>query len=126
MVRTSPSAIAGWQRRSRAVDRLLSRWRWGAVVALRFMYGLRMAGPMLIGAGTMPAPEFVAANALGALLWAALIGGTRLSSAARQFEALLGDIAHAEKIVLAVALAVGVFAIAIRSLLRRRRVRPKS
>ena len=25
------------------VDRLLKRWRWGAVIGLRFMYGLRMA-----------------------------------------------------------------------------------
>ena len=106
------------------VDRMLSRWRWGAVVALRFMYGLRMAGPMLIGAGTMPAPEFVAANALGALLWAVLIGGIGFVGG-RAVEALLGDIAHAEKIVLAVALAVGVLAIAIRSLLRRRSA-PKS
>ena len=106
------------------IDRMLSRWRWGAVVALRFMYGLRTAGPMLIGAGTMPALEFVAANALGASLWAMLIGGIGFVGG-RAVEALLGDIAHAEKIVLAVALAIGVLAIAIRSLLRRRHSVPK-
>ena len=107
------------------IDQLLSRWRWGAVVALRFMYGLRTAGPMLIGAGTMPALEFVTANALGALLWAMLIGGIGFVGG-RAVEALLGDIAHAEKIVLAVAVAIGVLAIVIRSLLRRRHSAPKS
>jgi membrane protein DedA with SNARE-associated domain len=107
------------------IDRLLSRWRWGAVVALRFMYGLRMAGPMLIGAGTMPAMEFVAANALGALLWATLIGGLGFVGG-RAVEALLGDIANAEKFVLAAALAIGVLAIIIRSLRRRQRSAPNS
>jgi membrane protein DedA with SNARE-associated domain len=107
------------------IDRMLSRWRWGAVVALRFMYGLRTAGPMLIGAGSMPALEFIAANALGALLWAMLIGGIGFVGG-RTIEALLGDIAHAEKIVLGVAVAIGMLAIVIRSLLRRRHSTPKS
>jgi membrane protein DedA with SNARE-associated domain len=107
------------------IDRLLARWRWGAVVALRFMYGLRMAGPMLIGAGTMPALEFVAANALGALLWAALIAGLGFVGG-RAVEALLGDIAHVEKFVLAVAVAVGVLAIIIRRMRRRQRSALKS
>jgi membrane protein DedA with SNARE-associated domain len=107
------------------IDRMLSRWRWGAVVALRFMYGLRTAGPMLIGAGTMPALEFVTANALGAVLWAALIAGIGFVGG-RAVEALLGDIAHAEKIVLAVAVTIGVLAIIVRSLLRRRRSAVKS
>ena len=54
-----------------------------------------------------------------------LIGGIGFVGG-RAVEALLGDIAHAEKIVLAVALAIGVLAIAIRSLLRRRHSVPKS
>lgn len=107
------------------IDRLLSRWRWGAVIALRFMYGLRMAGPTLIGAGSMPALEFVAANALGALLWASLIGGLGFVGG-RAVEALLGDIAHAEKIVLAIAIAIGVLAVVIRSVRRRQQAAPKS
>lgn len=105
------------------IDRLLSRWRWGAVVALRFMYGLRTAGPMLIGAGTMPALQFVAANALGASLWAGLIAGLGFVGG-RAIEAWLGDIAHAEKIVLGAVLAAGVLAALIRGLRRRRRTGP--
>jgi membrane protein DedA with SNARE-associated domain len=105
------------------IDRLLSRWRWGAVIALRFMYGLRTAGPMLIGAGTMPSLEFLAANALGATLWAGLIAGLGFAGG-RAIEAWLGDFAHAEKIVLGAVLAAGVLAALIRGLRRRRRPGP--
>jgi membrane protein DedA with SNARE-associated domain len=101
------------------VDRLLHRWRWGAVIALRFTYGLRMAGPMLIGAGTMPAWEFAAANGVGAVLWAVLIGGLGYV-AGHAVTQLLGDVASGEKVVLAVVVVAGVAAIAIRTLMRRR------
>lgn len=106
------------------VDRLLHRWRWGAVIALRFTYGLRMAGPMLIGAGTMPAWEFAAANALGAVLWAALIGGLGYAGG-HAVTRLLGDVASGEKIVLVIVVLVGVAALVIRSL-RRRRARQRA
>jgi membrane protein DedA with SNARE-associated domain len=101
------------------VDRLLHRWRWGAVILLRFTYGLRMAGPMLIGAGSMPAWEFAAANAVGAVLWAALIGGLGYAGG-HAVTRLLGDVVSGEKVVLAVVVVAGVAAIAIRSLMRRR------
>jgi membrane protein DedA with SNARE-associated domain len=101
------------------VDRLLVRWRWMAVIALRFLYGLRMAGPMLIGAGTMPFWEFAAANALGALLWAGIIGAIGYFAGHAVGE-LLGQVAGAEKIALVVVVVVALFAFALRALLRRR------
>jgi membrane protein DedA with SNARE-associated domain len=101
------------------VDRLLRRWRWGAVIGLRFMYGLRMAGPVLIGAGTMPSWEFLTANALGACLWAALIGGLGYLGG-QAVEQLLGKVASGEKLLLVILVLAGVFVLAIRALQRRR------
>ena len=105
------------------IDHLVQRWRWGAVIALRFMYGLRTAGPMLIGAGTMPAAQFLIANAVGAALWAATIGGLGYL-AGHAVETLLAHVADAEKLLLVGVLVVGVLAFAVRAVLRRRRARP--
>jgi membrane protein DedA with SNARE-associated domain len=101
------------------VDRLLSRWRWGAVIALRFTYGLRVGGPMLLGAGTIPTWEFVSANAVGALLWAGLIAAIG-HTAGQAAEALLGRVSGAEKVLLLLVVAIGVGAIAVRAVMRRR------
>jgi membrane protein DedA with SNARE-associated domain len=101
------------------VDRLLARWRWFAVIALRFTYGLRIAGPMLIGAGAMPAWEFVAANALGAILWAAVVGSLGYA-AGNAVERVLGDVVHAEKLLLAIAVVVIIAVIVVHALARRR------
>ncbi len=104
------------------VDRMLARWRWGAVVVLRFTYGLRTGGPMLLGAGTMPLWEFVAANALGAAIWAVVIA-TIGYTAGQAIEGLLGNVAHVEKLVLGLVIAIALAAIIIRALLRRRSTR---
>jgi membrane protein DedA with SNARE-associated domain len=54
---------------------LLRRNPGGAVVAVRFLYGLRIAGPILIGAAGVGPARFAAFNILGALLWAPLVAG---------------------------------------------------
>jgi membrane protein DedA with SNARE-associated domain len=105
------------------VDRLLKRWRWGAVIGLRFMYGLRMAGPVLIGAGAMPAWEFMAANAVGALIWAALIGGLGYFGG-HAVEQLLGSVASGERLLLIIVVLAGALAFALRALMRHRARRP--
>lgn len=101
------------------VDRLIARWRWLAVIALRFMYGLRMAGPAIVGAGTMPAWEFVAANALGAILWASVIAGLGYA-AGHAVEQMLGNVVEAEKALLALGLVLVVAALVARIVMRRR------
>ncbi len=102
------------------IDSLVRRWRWGAVIALRFMYGLRVAGPMLIGAGTMPRLEFLAANAAGATLWAVLVGGLGYL-AGHAVEAVLGRVAGAEKMLMAAVVLAGAVALLVRTVRRRRR-----
>jgi len=101
------------------VDRLMQRWRWGAVIGLRFMYGMRMAGPVLIGAGTMPAWEFMAANAIGALLWAVLIGVLGYFGA-NALQQLLGNVTSGERLLLIIVVLSGVLVLALRALQRRR------
>ena len=57
------------------VDALVVKYRLLVVPLLRFAYGVRTAGPIVVGASRMRAPEFVALNALGAVAWAILVAG---------------------------------------------------
>jgi membrane protein DedA with SNARE-associated domain len=79
------------------VDRFVGRWHALAVVLLRFTYGLRIAGPIVLGAGRMKTSVFVSANAVGAILWAIIFSAIGYASghAARR---LLGGVARIEHI----------------------------
>lgn len=101
------------------MDRLIARWRWIAVVALRFMYGMRMAGPVVIGAGKMPMWEFMAANALGAVLWSALIAVLGYA-AGQAVMRMLGGVVGIEKALLALAVVAIIVAVVVRAVVRRR------
>lgn len=63
------------QDRVAQVGVLLRRWDAGLVFAIRFMYGLRIAGPIAMGALGFNARRFAIFNALGAAVWAIVIGG---------------------------------------------------
>jgi membrane protein DedA with SNARE-associated domain len=56
-------------------DALLSRWHAPLIVAIRFMYGFRIVGPLLLGMGRVPAWKFMVFNFIGAAIWAPLIAG---------------------------------------------------
>lgn len=45
------------------------------IVGLRFAYGLRLAGPFLLGTTKIPTSRFVAYNVLGAFIWSIVIAG---------------------------------------------------
>ena len=62
-------------RRAEAIDRLLSRFHAPLIIGIRFMYGFRIAGPILIGMGRVSAWRFAIYNFMGACLWAPLIAG---------------------------------------------------
>ena len=101
--RHGPRVLAlrpAWAGQAARVDALLQRWGGWLVVGIRFAYGLRMAGPVVMGASAMPALRFAAFNALGAVIWATVIGGLGwvLGGAA---EALLGKAQHLEAWLLA-------------------------
>ncbi|MFO1413043.1 MAG: DedA family protein [Burkholderiales bacterium] len=85
-----------------------------AVLGVRFMYGLRTAGPAIIGTTRMSLLHFVAVNLVGALLWSACwVGAGYLFGKAA--EALLGDLARVEREVMGGLLLAGVVvAVAVR------------
>lgn len=65
----------GAHERANRFDELLSRWHAPLIVAIRFMYGFRIVGPVLLGMGRVPAWKFMLYNFIGACIWAPLIAG---------------------------------------------------
>ena len=63
------------QLRAGAVNRLLMRYHAWVIVLIRFMYGLRVIGPIVIGMSEVPPNRFLRFNMLGAAIWAPLIAG---------------------------------------------------
>ena len=57
------------------VQALLRRWDAPAVIALRFLYGLRTAGPIIIGTCGISPWRLALFNFIGVLLWAPLVAG---------------------------------------------------
>lgn len=101
------------------VDRFVGRWHALAVILLRFTYGLRIAGPIVLGAGRMKTTVFVAANAAGALLWAILLSaiGYGFGQLATR---LLGDVARLEHIAIGVVIVVVVAVTVVHFVAKRR------
>lgn len=65
----------GARERAHRFDDLLARWHAPLIVLIRFMYGFRILGPVLLGMGRCPPWKFVVFNALGAAIWAPLVAG---------------------------------------------------
>jgi membrane protein DedA with SNARE-associated domain len=90
--------IARWPSLAAHADRLKNlerRWHAVLIIGIRFAYGLRIAGPILIGSSRMSARRFAIFNAIGAAIWATLVGGLGwlFGHAA---EALLGQMQNLE------------------------------
>lgn len=84
---------------------LARRRRW-VIFGVRFMYGLRTAGPVALGIADTPWREFVLFNALGALTWAALFSALGFVFG-RTLSTLVGEIAHYEAEAVLAIFAVG-------------------
>ncbi|MDO5693829.1 MAG: DedA family protein [Pseudomonadota bacterium] len=70
--------LARWPRvlrYRRRFNRLVARWGMLVVIGMRFMYGMRWAGPILVGMSNMSWPRFLAFNLVGAALWGFLAAG---------------------------------------------------
>ena len=107
-----------WARQAERVQALVQRWDAAFIIGVRFAYGLRVAGPVLMGASTMSAWRFAGFNALGALIWAMVVGclGWVFGEAAQR---LLGHLHKIEGWLLLALLITGLSV----WLLRRRRAR---
>ncbi|MGZ5772960.1 DedA family protein [Ramlibacter sp.] len=87
-----------------AVERvaaLLRRYDAAPIFGVRFMYGLRIAGPIAMGALGVSPRRFVTFNLLGAAVWAPLIGGAGYLSG-HALEAWLGDLEWFEGLLVAI------------------------
>ena len=98
-----------WRERAHRFDALLARWHAPLIVGIRFMYGFRILGPIMLGMGRVAAWKFVVFNFIGAAIWAPLIAGLGYAFGAI-LERALADLQHVELwaagIVIAIAAAV--------------------
>ena len=93
--------------------RLIDRHSSLLIVGVRFMYGLRLIGPVVIGMSDVPARRFVVFNMIGAALWAVGVSGIGYLFG-HAIEWLLADLALFEKVALVCAIAVVVLLLALR------------
>ena len=84
-----------WKARADKANRLLERFRTPFILIFRFLYGLRSVSPFVIGMSSVPGRQFILLNAIGALVWAGVVGtGGYLFGSA--LEAVIGDIKRYE------------------------------
>lgn len=104
------------------MHRLIERWHGWVIVLVRFAYGLRIAGPVLIGTSDVTPWRFALFNAIGAAIWAPLVAGAGWFFG-RAVEAVLGDIHRFELWAVALAALFGASWLLWRVLQRRGRSR---
>lgn len=61
--------------KAQRVRELLMHHHAGLIIGVRFMYGLRIVGPLVIGMSEVPTTRFLALNLIGAAIWAVIIAG---------------------------------------------------
>lgn len=110
----------GTQARAQRIHRLLLRHHPAIIIGVRFAYGLRILGPIVIGTTPLPAWRFMFFNALGAAIWAPLIAGAGYLFG-QTLELLLADLKAFETVALLVIVAVAVIAALVHRARRRRR-----
>ena len=76
------------------------------ILTVRFLYGLRIAGPIVMGSSGLPYLRFALLDMLGAALWAPLVTGAGYFFGVA-LTALLGDVEHIEAAILIGILAAG-------------------
>lgn len=102
--------LARWPALRRGVDALtprLQRHRRWIVFSVRFMYGLRTAGPIAMGMARVPWRDFLAFNALGAAVWALVFTGLGYAFG-RAVAFVIGEIVHYEMLAVGAILGAGI------------------
>jgi membrane protein DedA with SNARE-associated domain len=106
--------------RAQRFDALLARWHAPLIVGIRFMYGFRILGPIMLGMGRVPAWKFVVYNFIGAAIWAPLIAGIGYKFG-EMVEAVLGNVKRFEMWLFVAIMLVGTTAFVIHRIRERRR-----
>lgn len=65
---------ATWRRQADRVRALLDRYQLPVILGFRFLYGLRIITPVVIGSSAFSPLRFLVLNAIGAAIWA-IVGG---------------------------------------------------
>ncbi len=104
------------------VQRLLDKYHSPLILSIRFLYGLRIAGPVIMGALNVSPLRFAILNMVGAALWAVLISwlGYQFGNV---LESVLHDVKRVEEAVLLVILAVGIGWATLRHYKKKRQAR---
>ncbi|MGB8339467.1 MAG: DedA family protein [Burkholderiales bacterium] len=98
-----------WQPRVDKVNTLLDRYHAPLIIMIRFMYGLRIIGPIVIGMSNVPRWRLALFNFIGAMIWAPLIaGGGYLFG--HVLETFFAHMEHAQRMLLALLLMGGIAA----------------
>jgi membrane protein DedA with SNARE-associated domain len=109
----------------RGVDRVRPRLhlhRRKAIFMVRFLYGLRTAGPIAFGMAGVPVREFMVFNALGAIAWALLFASLGYGFG-RVISVFLGHLVRYEQLAAGVIIVVGLCVLWWRHHRRRMRER---
>ncbi len=87
--------------------RMIEKYDSLTIISMRFLYGLRTVGPMVVGMSAVPAARFMVLNALGAILWAVVVtaAGYAFSNV---IDALLPQIRRYEEYLLLTVVVCGV------------------
>ena len=101
------------QCRARRVGELLRRYDAALIVGIRFMYGLRIAGPINMGACMIAPWRLAVFNVLGAAIWAPVVGGAGYVFG-EALQTVIGDLRRFEDAILLVLVAAAVLFAAVR------------
>ena len=109
-----------WNARAERVRGMLQRHKLAVVLGFRFLYGLRNATPLVLGASGFRTSEFLILNGLGGALWAGVVSlaGYVFGQA---MEAFFKDVRRYEALLVGLMVLVGVSIWAAHRLYRRRR-----
>ena len=93
-------------RQAPRIHALLERYDASFILSVRFLYGLRIAGPVIIGSSRVTFLRFAVLNVVGAALWAVLIAGAGYIFGAA-IETVLVDLKVVEELLLVAILVLG-------------------
>ena len=106
--------------RAHRFDAMLARWHAPLIVGIRFMYGFRILGPIMLGMGRVEAWKFVVYNLIGAAIWAPLIAGIGYLFG-EMVESVLGNVKRFEMWLFVAIIAIGATAFIVHRVRERRR-----
>lgn len=112
-----------WQPTAARAFTLLRRYDVWFILSFRFIYGVRIVSPFVIGMSKVPGPRFLVLNAISALVWAAAFTAIGYIFA-NTLELLLGNLRRVEEAVFGLLIAAAAVGFLLH-FVRRRRL-PKS